>query len=192
MAIQTKVYTIADLWELSAQTHGRVPKSYELVRGELREMAPASGMHGNYANDLAYYLTGFVKQNKLGYVTAAETGYILFIDPVEGDTVRAPDVGFVAKDRLPDGMPETGFIPLAPDLAVEVVSPSESGADIEEKIQDYLRAGTRLIIYLYPKTRTLTVITPTTARRLTETDTLDGGDVLPGFTLPLKSLFEKP
>jgi len=192
MAVQEKIYTIADLLELPYQPQeGRIPKLYELVRGQLRTMSPASGLHGVYGADFLFYVTAFVKQSKLGFVTAAGTGYILAVDP-ERDTVRAPDVGFVAKDRLPQGLPEKGYVPVAPDLAIEIVSPSESADDIEEKIQNYLQAGTRLILYFYPKTRTLHVITASGTIRLNENDTLDGGDVLPGFSLPLKLLFEQP
>lgn len=191
MAVQERLYTLADLMELDRQPQtGYEPKLYELSRGRLITMSPAGALHGIYGADLLIFIGSFVKSRKLGYVTAAETGYILDL-PGKGDTVRAPDVGFIRKDQLPNGMPETGYIPAPPDLAIEIVSPNDAADEIEAKIQDYLAGGTRLIWYLYPKTRTLHVITVAGAIRLGENDTLDGGDVLPGFTLALKDLFER-
>jgi len=191
MAVQERLYTIADLMELDRQPQvGYEPKLYELSRGRLITMSPAGALHGMYGNLIAHFITLYVLPRKLGYVTAAETGYILDL-PGKGATVRAPDVGFIRQDQLPNGMPETGYIPAPPDLAIEIVSPNDAADEIEAKIQDYLAGGTRLIWYFYPKTRTLHVITASGARRLSENDTLDGGDVLPGFTLALKDLFER-
>jgi Uma2 family endonuclease len=188
MAIQQKVYTTDDLWELSHAPSGSIEKRYELVQGEIREMSPAGGLHGGLASDLNIEIGVFVKQHDLGFVTAAETGYILYTDPVKGDTVRAPDVGFVAKHRLPDGLP-VKYIPLAPDLAVEVVSPTDTADEIEEKVRDYLRAGTRLIWVWYPKTRSVVEHTLSGVNRYGEDDTLSGGDVLPRLTISIKAIF---
>jgi Uma2 family endonuclease len=190
MTVQEKVYTIADLMELDRQPETRpIPTLYELSRGRLITMSPAGALHGMYGNLFAHFITLFVLPRKLGYVTAAETGCILDL-PGSKDTVRAPDVGFIRKERLPNGMPDKGYIPAPPDLAVEIVSPNDPADEIEAKIQDYLEGGTPLIWYFYPKTRTLQVITPSGTSRLGENDTLDGGDVLPGFSLALKPLFE--
>lgn len=122
------------------------------------------------------------------YVGAAETGFVLFRDPVEGDTVRAPDVSFVRADRLPKQIPD-GFFELAPDLAVEVVAPNDKASDIDETIEDYLRAGVRLIWFVYPKSRSVHVYTQTTVERLNSDETLDGRDVLPGFRLSIGDMF---
>lgn len=151
-------------------------------------MSPAGGKHGDLASELNMVIRLFVKQHRLGYVTAAETGYLIATDPLEGDTVRAPDAAFVAAQRLPGGLPD-GYIPLAPDLAVEVVSPSDRPDEIEAKISDYLRAGVRLIWYVYPGLNMVRVETPTGGRRLSGADVLDGGDVLPGFSLPASEIF---
>jgi Uma2 family endonuclease len=121
-------------------------------------------------------------------VTAAETGYVLHRSDDGKDTVRAPDVGFVSKARLPAGLPK-GYIPFAPDLAVEVVSPNDKAAEIQTKIGEYLRYGVRLIWVLYPDNQSIVVHTKEGARTLTVDDTLDGGDVLPGFSLPVRDLF---
>lgn len=191
MAVQERLYTLADLMELDRHPQDRHdPKLYELSRGRLITMPLSNALRGFYGAKLAMFVTSCVKPHKLGYVTAAKTGYILDL-PGKGDTVLAPDVGFIRRDQLPNGMPETGYIPAPPDLAIEIVSPNDAADEIEAKIQDYLAGGTRLIWYLYLKTRTLHVITVAGAIRLGENDTLDGGDVLPGFTLALKDLFER-
>lgn len=187
MAVQERVYTAADLWAL-AHHPDYAGLCLELVEGALRIMTPAGGEHGGLALRIGARLQVFVDDRGLGYTTAAETGYILFRNLSGGDTVRAPDAGFVAAERLPDGLPQ-GYIPCAPDLAVEIISPGDAADEIHAKVQDFLRAGTRLLWVVYPRTRTVDVHTPQGARTLTLTDTLDGGDVLPGFTLPLRELF---
>jgi Uma2 family endonuclease len=188
MVIQEKFYTADDLWDLS-----HLPE-YDEIRLELSEgnliiMAPAGGKHGGLAGEIYVYVHQYVKTNKLGYVTAAETGYILDKNPSGKDTVRAPDVGFVRGERLPEGLPD-GFIPFAPDLAVEVASPNESGDDIQDKVLDYLRYGTRAVWYFYPKSRTVNVHTKEGTRTITEDEVLDGGDALPGFSLRVGDVFE--
>jgi Uma2 family endonuclease len=187
MAVQERTYSADDLLALSdgAENDG---KRFELIEGELVEMSPAGGKHGGIAHECGRRVGNHVSENDLGYVTAAETGYILYKNPSGKDTVCAPDVGFVAKDRLPDGLPD-GYIPLAPDLAIEVVSPNDSGEDIQNKIWHYLMYGTRMVVYVYPKSQTANVHTPTSFKTLTIDDTFDG-DVLPGFTLPLKAIFK--
>jgi Uma2 family endonuclease len=95
----------------------------------------------------------------------------------------------VSAERLPEGLPE-GFIPFAPDLAVEVASPNKSGDDIQDKVLDYLRYGTRAVWYFYPKSRTVNVHTKEGTRTLSEDEFLDGGDVLPGFLLAVRDVFE--
>jgi Uma2 family endonuclease len=186
MTAQEKLYSVDDLWRLS---HEPGDRRFELVKGQLVEMSPAGGIHGDIASELNMHIRLFVKQHNLGYVSAAETGYILFTDPDEGDTVRAPDVAFVQKERLPRGFP-AGYIPLAPDLAVEVVSPNDKAGEIEEKIADYLRAGVRLAWFVYPKSKSVHVYTSETIERLNTDDTLDGRDVLPGFQLVVRNLFQ--
>ena len=187
MAVQERVYTADDLWALSHHPD-YAGMCLELVDGALRIMTPAGGEHGGLALRIGARLQVFVEEARLGYTTAAETGYILSARPDGRDTVRAPDVGFVAAQRLPDGLPQ-GYVPFAPDLAVEIVSPSDTADEVHQKVQNFLRAGTRLLWVVYPRTRTVDVHTPQGARTLTLTDTLDGGDVLAGFTLPLRDLF---
>jgi Uma2 family endonuclease len=162
-----------------------------LVEGVLIEMSPAGAKHGGLAMKSGRFIDIFVEENHLGYTTAAETGYILFKNPNGKDTVRAPDIGFIAAHRLPDGLPD-GYVPFAPDLAVEVVSPNDSADDIHEKVADYLKYGTRLVWVLYPKSQTAVAHTPDrTFPPISIDGVLDGGDVLPGFKLALRDLFHK-
>jgi Uma2 family endonuclease len=138
VAIQQKFYSVTDLWELIHDPRYS-EKRLELSEGMLIEMSPAGGKHGVIAGMFLGQVYIFVKQHQLGYVTAAETGYILFQDDTGKDTVRGPDVGFIRADRLPEGVPD-GFIPVPPDLAVEVVSPNDRAGEIQKKVQDYLKA----------------------------------------------------
>jgi Uma2 family endonuclease len=158
----------------------------ELVRGEVRRMPPAGSEHGAVIMNIGTPLDQFVKANSLGVVFGAETGFKIASEP---DTVRAPDLAFVRRERIPEeGIPQ-GFWPGAPDLAVEVVSPSDTYTEVEEKVHDWLNAGTRIVLVLNPRTRTVAVYTShTDVVRLTESDTLDGGEVLPGFTCRVAEL----
>ena len=164
---------------------GRTP--LELVKGKLYEMAPAGGRHGRVAMRIGTLLNAYVESTGLGQVFAAETGFILQRNP---DTVRAPDAAFVAQGRMPPGETPDGYLALAPDLAVEVISPTDRPRDIREKVADWLNAGTRLVWVIYPSSRTTTVHRPPgTVEELEEADTLDGADVVPGFTCVLGELF---
>lgn len=125
----------------------------ELVRGELRMMSPAGFRHGRIAQHLAMVIANFVYENDLGEVTAAETGFIIARSP---DTVRAPDVGFVRKERLAEA-PERGFFPGAPDVAVEVLSPDDRASEVLAKVRDWLSGGAAQVWVVDPEKRTLSV-----------------------------------
>ena len=160
---------------------------YELVEGRLIKMTPAGSLHGQISIRLAARLLVYVEERDLGAVFSADTGFHLQRDP---DTVRAPDVSFVVKARLTDGIP-TGYWPGPPDLAVEVVSPSDSMAEVQSKAQEYLRKGVRLVWVVLPKKRAVAVYRPDTpSEMLSEHDVLDGGEVVPGFRYPLARLFD--
>lgn len=159
----------------------------ELVRGEVRVMSPAGGRHGRVGARILSRLDSFVEANGLGVVFNSDTGFRLSSDP---DTVRMPDVSFVAQSRMDEIGDVDRFLPGAPDLAVEVVSPSDSFNDVDEKVAEYLAAGCKLVIVVNPRRRTATIHrSPTDVRPLTENDAIDGGDVVPGWTLPLRDLF---
>ena len=160
---------------------------HELVEGELRSMTPAGMEHGRVALRLGARVLAHVEENSLGEVYAAETGFLLRRDP---DTVRAPDVAFVAVDRLPPSS-GGGFAELAPDLVVEVVSPSDRASEVASKAAMWLDAGVRLVWVVDPQARLSAVHHPGgLVTVLREDGTLDGEDVLPGFRLPLAPLFD--
>lgn len=178
--VDKTLLTAEDLWRMPQ--NGR---RYELVRGALVEMTPVGPTHATIARRLGGKLGDFTDAHQLGQ-TMVEAGFCLECQP---DTVRAPDVSFLSKDKMPPEDHE-GFVPGAPDLAVEVVSPGEKDADVQDKVMDYLAHGTRLVWVVRPRQRTVTVYRADgTARILRETDTLEGEAVVPGFELPLKLLF---
>ena len=163
-------------------------KRYELVGGELREMAPAGARHGRAAMKLGSRLDRYTTAEQLGIVLAAETGFRISRDP---DTVRAPDVSFVSRDRVPPDGPPDGYWELAPDLAVEVVSPNDTAAEVQSKVQMWLESGVRLVWVVYPDTRSVVVHKSLTEiSTLTAEDTLSGGDVVVGFECPVAEVFE--
>lgn len=158
----------------------------ELVRGRLiREPRPGA-RHGLLMARLGARLQRHVEQTHLG-VVCLDFGVVL---PTEPPTVRGPDIGFIAGDRLPpEGVP-SGFLPMAPDLAAEIVSPSNTASEIQEKVLEYLDAGTRLVWVIDPQARVVnTYRSRREVRVLGPQDELEGGDVLPGFRLPLEDLF---
>ena len=157
----------------------------ELVRGELRRMIPAGGEHGRIAGKLTCAVGNHVMSRQLGTFYAAETGFILSRDP---DTVRAPDVAFNRAERA--APPVRGFVPGAPDLAVEVLSPDDRPGYVRDKVAEWLEAGTLAVWVVDPRERTVTVHeAQKTPLVLGETDSLPGGDVLPGFALAVRDIF---
>ena len=160
---------------------------YELVQGELRKMTPAGNLHGRVAMSFAWRLAQYAEENHLGTVYAAETGFRLATDP---DTVRAPDVAFVSRARVETVGEVEGFWPGAPDLAVEVISPGDSYADVEEKVFHWLDAGTRMVVVVNPRQHSATVYkSRTDITALTEADIFYGGDVVVGFELAVGEIF---
>jgi Uma2 family endonuclease len=158
---------------------------WELVDAEPTEATPASGRSSRIGGRLYARLADHAEPSGLGWVFPAETGFILFDDR---QTVRSPDAAVVLRDKLLE--PPDSFVPLAPDLAVEVLSPSDRMVDAMSKITMYLQAGVRLVWLIDPETRTVTVFRQDTApKSIGEGDTLDGGDVLPGFTVPVSEIF---
>ena len=159
----------------------------ELVKGKVYEMPPAGGRHGSVAMRIGFVLAEYVRANNLGEVFAAETGFILHRDP---DTVRAPDASFVAAGRLPDGELPVGYMELAPDLAVEVTSPNDRASEIEDKVEGWLLAGVKLVWVINPSTRSAMVYRSLDeSERISPEDSLDGGDVIPGFSTEIRELF---
>ena len=160
---------------------------YELVKGELIQMSPTGDEHGQVTMELATSLNLFVKKHNLGRVYAAETGFKLESDP---DTVRAPDVAFVSRKRVEATGTLTSYRSGAPDLVVEVLSPSDRSGKVEAKVKQWLETGARMVWVVSPKLHTITVYRSLIdIVTLTEKDNLDGGDVVPGFQIKVAEIF---
>ena len=160
---------------------------YELVDGMLLEKVMAL-LESVIAVTIGFELRGFVKGKSLGVVSGADG--MMRLAP---GLVRIPDVAFMRKAQFPGGRVGTEPIPdIHPDLAVEVLSPSNTVEEMDEKLRDYFRSGTTLVWYVEPDTCSVLVFTDperANAKRLSVADTLDGGTVLPGFALPVAALF---
>jgi Uma2 family endonuclease len=179
----TKLITAEDLFHMQ-EDEGR----YELIKGELREMPPTGEEHGELSALLTGFLVVHVRQHHLGSVYAAETGFIVSRDP---DVVLAPDVAFVRAGRLSADRDRRKYVEIPPDLAVEVISPSESPGDVTNTVKMYLDAGVQMVWVVYPRNKLISVYRADRTWDTFETgDQLDGGDVLPEFRLALTELFE--
>ena len=177
----TQVVSAEAFWHMAQSD-----KKVELVRGEVVQYMAPGGLHGGLSLGIGSLLRIFARSS--GGYAGVEAGFLLERNP---DVVRLPDVSFVCAEHIPDtGIPET-FWNQAPDVAVEVISPSELADDIQEKVRLYLRAGTQQIWTVYPRQRIVVIHTADNlARTLQDTDILLGFDVLKGFESPVSALFE--
>ena len=184
MATTTRHVTDEDL--LRTPRDGR---KYERVDGEMR-VSPAGGRHGEVIVALTVRSGAFVMGQRLGHVFESSTGFRWPGRSTDRpDNVRSPDLSFVASGRFPDGRAPAGFIPFAPDLAVEVLSPADRRNDVLEKVGEYLDAGSRMVWVIDPEQRTAVAYRSLMdVRVIGEAEALDGGDVVPGFTCPLKDV----
>ena len=179
---QQALMTAEELFELPNDDY-----KYELVAGELIRMAPTGGEHGVVTVRIGRILDEYVEAHDLGICSGAETGFILQRKP---DIVRAPDAAFIAKARIPETGIPTAYWPFAPDLAVEITSPSDRFTAVQTKISEYFSAGTRLVWVVEPATRTVYVYrSPRDVQALGEDAELTGEDVLPGFRCAVRRLF---
>jgi Uma2 family endonuclease len=182
MAVKGKHMTAEELWQLPDDG-----MRHELLYGELTTMAPSGAEHGRRTSIINWSLEQYIAEHGGGEAYGAGTGYLLARHP---DLVRAPDAAFVSQERLAAMDDSIGFCTGAPDLAVEVVSPSDRRAEIESKVATWLRYGARMVVVVYPAERRVRVHRPDSPPYdLSGTDTLDAGDVLPGWRLPLARLF---
>ena len=162
-------------------------KRYELIRGELIEMAPASHEHGRVAERFGRRMGNFIEDRDLGHGIAAETGVNTERDP---DTVRAPDYGFISYERMAAPPQTRGYADVIPDLVLEVVSPNDRQPNIDAKTQMWLDAGVRLVLVAYPETREVyTHHDDGSVAPYGMGDTVVGDPVLPGFACPLADIF---
>jgi Uma2 family endonuclease len=181
MTTQAKTTTADDLLNLPDDGF-----RYELVEGELRKMPPPGRRHGRIIVNLSTPLDQYVRAQGLGEVYA-EVGYLLAEHP---DTVLAPDLSFLRRERLEGADLDRPYWVGAPDLAVEVVSPGDRYSEVNEKVARWLAAGTRLVWVIDPRRQQIAVHqAPTGVTNLTVADTLDGGDVLPGWALSVREVF---
>jgi Uma2 family endonuclease len=160
---------------------------YELVDGHLVERTTGA-KSSRVTMILLRLLDSHAHANRLGLVFPTDCGYQCF--PDQPNRLRYPDGSFIASGRLPGDQPPEGHVHIAPDLAVEVVSPNDMAYDIEQRIEDFLRAGVRLLWVVYPNTRRVMVFRPGgNVSRLNETEELTGEDVLTGFRCPVAEIF---
>lgn len=186
MSTTTRLLT-ADELLVMPHREGRSDIRLELIRGELKKTALTGCAHGIVCAKLASALSNFVEANDLGVIFGAETGFIVEHDP---DTVLGADVAFVSHERLSDVEDFDKFLPFAPDLAVEVLNPSNTVEEIDETIALYFAGGARGVWVFNPKRRTVAAYSsPFDVKILGEQDALDGGAVLPGLKLELSKLF---
>ncbi|MBA3416881.1 MAG: Uma2 family endonuclease [Chloroflexia bacterium] len=180
MATTTRLLTAADVWALPEDERG------ELVQGELRPMPPVDLDHVDLVGTLIEHLRRWTRVHAPG-VVGPEGGFLLEGNP---DTLLSPDIAYIREERLPPKGSRQGFARMAPDLVVEVLSPSNTAREMETKVRLYLDAGVRLV-WVFDQGRRVVVVHPQghPPRELHAGDTLDGGDVLPGFALPLAELF---
>ena len=176
-----KLLTADDLLRL----YGQGVKG-ELIRGVLHETMAAGIRHGKIAIRLGGRMDAHVEQGRLGHVFGSDAGVLLERNP---DTVREPDLAYVSAERLPLDAEVDGYCPVPPDLVVEIKSPSDSEAVIDDKAAMWISFGVRMALVINPETRTIRVRQPDLPTViLTIDDTLDGGEVLPGFSCPVREI----
>jgi Uma2 family endonuclease len=186
MAVHQQTYTVEEFMEL-AQLPEYADKQLELIDGELIIMPPSRPINSEIAGLIIYFILAFVRPKKLGRVTVPDGGY-----RIGAKTTLVPDVAYTAYAR---GLDFSGsVVEGAPDLVAEVISPSESSQDVQDKVWAYLQAGTQIVWAVYPKKKLVDVYRLASQEELQSTrigidGVLDGGDVLPGFTLPVKDIF---
>jgi Uma2 family endonuclease len=183
MATVTILLTADDLWNLPSDG-----KRHELVKGELLTMPPAGFEHGSLESRLTTRLYVFVDGKRLGVVVCGDTGFVLERDP---DTLRAPDIAFVRQERVVAKGITKKYWEGPPDLAIEIISPTDTYYEVDEKVEQWLEAGTELVWIVNPRRKTVTIHrkdqNPVV---LKEADTLTGEPVLPGFSLPVREIFQ--
>jgi Uma2 family endonuclease len=187
MSTTTRLITADELLVMPHRDEHGNQCRFELIRGELKIMSLAKPLHGVICARLNFRLSGFVEKHDLGETFGAETGFLVEHAP---DSVLGPDVAFVSHERLATVENFEKYFPFAPDLAVEVLSPGNTVREINEKVVMYFAAGSRAVWVFNPKKRTTAVYaSPSDVCILSEHETLEGGEVLPGFRLELSKLF---
>ena len=160
----------------------------ELIRGEFCETMSSGGEHGEVSSKFIAYLTVFVTPRRLGRVSGTDAGVLIERDP---DTVREPDAMFISAERMPLTVRARGYYEVIPDIVAEVKSPSDSRREVNDKARMWHNCGVPLVWAAYPETRTIDVHRADgTITTLREDDILDGGEILPGFTVRVSDVFD--
>ncbi len=182
MSVASRLTTADELLRMSG-----AGKRFELIAGELHEMSPAGFEHGVVIVRLTRLLANFVLEHDLGHVAGAETGFLLSRDP---DTVRAPDIAFVKKERVVPGDLPKSYWPGAPDMAVEVMSPDDTIKSVDAKAAAWLAAGTHEVWVVHPRWRTITVYgLAAQTRTWTADEFLESPELLPSFRFRVGDVF---
>ena len=195
MTAQVKTMTVEEFWDEYAG------KPYELIRGvpvllgskgtdsrKNGEALPTGYAHSDVEHLVSHHLGHFIDKNPLGRILVGEAGFQL-----APDVLRAADIAFVSSEKLKTITEPQKYLPFAPDLAVEIVSPGDTSSEIQDKLDLYLEAGTRLVWIVYPDLRKVVTHDSTGRTKSLGVDqTVDGGDVLPGFQVPVRDLFPPP
>ena len=181
---EKRIWTDAEFMALNRDGH-----RYEIVNGELIDMGNSGAKHGYVCSILMILLGGYVRLHKLGAMFDSSTAF-----KMKSGNKRSPDISFMAKERLQglDDIPD-GFLEGAPDLAVEILSPSNTVEEIDQKLIEYFDNGSRLVWVINPKQNYILVYRngQEPDRLLKSNDSLDGEEIVPGFNLPVVELFQK-
>ena len=185
-AIKVKLLTAEELLNMPRDGY-----RYELIRGALKKIAPVGHTGGYYELLISAKLFEFVNANKLGRAYRSNTS---FLSERNSDYALAPDAAFVRRERVEEVGEAPGFFPGAPDFVAEAISPCARLTDVRGKAEEWLNAGTLMVVVVNPRNRAVSVHTPesvvTRVVTLNEGDTLDGGDAAPGWRLPIADIFE--
>lgn len=193
MTIEQKHYTLEDLHEFEDLPENR-DRLFELIDGRIVEknsdaegIVTPSFLPSYYAGRILTKINIYLDKNPIGYISGADGGFVM----PEGNKL-IPDVGYISKENMPE-IPERE-VPVPPDLAVEVVSPTDDIKDVQYKAQRYLNAGTKIVWIVYPRHESVDVYSAAeedkmTVQQISIDGTLDGADVLPNFTLPVRDIF---
>ena len=183
MTTQKTLLTADEFYLFCCENDGR----YELVKGEVIELSPVNYMHGMSSGRIYHYMFSYLLENPIGDLFI-DTGYLLEQDP---DTVRGPDVAFLTRERLAGrDINAPGFQPGPPDIAIEVISPSNRPGEMRRKLREYFDSGAQRVWYVYPDSRSVAVHFPDgSVRHYAESDTLEDPELLPGFALPVRAIF---
>lgn len=184
MAIEHRLYTVEE-FEQIADSPENAERLLELVNGEIVEKPMPTEEHSNAAGNIFAAAWNWNAQHKLGRVHME----VRYRRPEDEHNARIPDIAFSSAKRP---LVKRGSVPEMPDLAVEVLSPNQSLKELREKARYFLANGTKLVWLVIPEKRLIEVYTPDKEEVLTEADTLDGDDVLPGFSMPVRAVFADP